>query len=107
MPKRLELHRILCEILGCPEKGSECRCHFQPPESKAMKYPAIVYSLDDIQNTYANGKVYLSKKRYAVTLIDKNPDSELVDRLASLPACRFNRHYKADNMNHYVFEIYF
>ncbi len=72
-----------------------------------MKYPAIVYGLDDIENTFADGGVYLSKKQYAVTVIDKNPDNELVDKVAALPTCRFGRHYKSDNLNHYVFSLYF
>lgn len=105
--RRLELHDILCSILSCPIQGDECRAYFQPPESVKMKYPAIVYGLDDIENTFADDWVYLSHKRYSVTVIDKDPDSALIDTVAKLPTCRFERHYKSDNLNHYAFSLYF
>lgn len=70
--RRLAFHNLLCEILSCPIEGEQCRCYFQPPESIKMNYPAIVYSLDDIDKTYANDGVYLSNRRYAVTVIDKD-----------------------------------
>ena len=105
--RRLLFHEILCEILSCPAEGIECRCYFQPPPSVNMKYPAIVYGLDDIENVFANDGVYLSKRRYSVTVIDKDPDSILIDKVAKLPTSRFNRHYEKDNLNHDVFEVYF
>ena len=46
--RRILFHKLLCEILSCPIEGEQCRCYFQPPESIKMNYPAIVYSLDDI-----------------------------------------------------------
>ena len=72
-----------------------------------MKYPAIVYALDDIENTFANDGVYLSARKYSVTVIDSDPDSSLVGKVASMPTSRFNRHYPKDNLNHDVFEIFF
>ena len=69
-----------------------------------MKYPAIVYALDDIENTFANNGVYLSARKYSVTVIDSDPDSSLVGKVASMPTSRFNRHYTKDNLNHDVFE---
>lgn len=99
--RRLQLHEVLCKILGTRN------VYFQPPESIQMNYPAIVYSLDNIKNMYANDGVYLSARRYAVTVIDKDPDSPIADKICLLPTCRFNRSYKKDNLNHYVFELYF
>ena len=46
--RRILFHKLLCEILSCPIEGEQCRCYFQPPESIKMNYPAIVYSLDDV-----------------------------------------------------------
>ena len=105
--RRLLLHNILCGILSCPETGEDCRAYFQPPETIKMKYPAIVYALEDIENTFADDGVYLSNRKYLVTVIDKNPDSSFIDIVAKLPTCRFVRHYKSDNLNHYVFTLYF
>jgi len=99
--RRLQLHEKLCEVLGSRN------VYFQPPESVKMNYPAIVYSRDDIENVYADDGVYLSHRRYAVTVIDKDPDSLIVAGIAGLPSCRFNRHYESDNLNHDVFTIFF
>ena len=99
--RRFQLHEVLCNILGSRN------VYFQPPESIQMNYPAIVYGLDDIRNTYADDGVYLSERRYSVTVIDDDPDTPIVDNIASLPKCRFNRHYENDNLNHDVFELYF
>lgn len=71
-----------------------------------MNYPAIVYSLDDIDNQYANDGVYLSHRRYSVTVIDKDPDSEIVGKVSALQNCKFDRPpYQKDNLNHYVFTL--
>jgi hypothetical protein len=72
-----------------------------------MIYPAIVYGLDDIENTYADDGVYLSTRRYTVTVIDEDPDSPIVDKIALLPMCRWNRHYEKDNLNHDVFKLFY
>ena len=72
-----------------------------------MNYPAIVYGLDNIENKFADDGVYLSARRYLLIVIDKNPDSSIVDKIAVLPLCRFNRRYEKDNLNHYVFDIYY
>lgn len=101
MANRIDLQNMLETILGSRN------VYFQPPESVKISYPAIVYGLDNINNTFADDSVYLSHKRYSITVIDKNPDSTIVDKIAVLPACRFNRHYKSENLNHYVFSLYF
>ena len=67
----------------------------------------IVYSLDDIDKTYANDGVYLSKRRYTIVVIDKDPDTNLVQKVTNLPMSRFDRHFKKDNLNHYIFNVYF
>jgi hypothetical protein len=72
-----------------------------------MKYPAIVYGLEDIENTFADDGVYFFRKKYSVTVIDEDPDSPIVDKVAALPTCRFNRHFESDNLNHDVFILYF
>lgn len=101
MASRLELQTILETLLGSRN------VYFQPPESLKINYPAIIYGLDNIESTFADDGVYLFHKRYSITLIDKNPDSLFVDKIAKLPTCRFNRHYKSENLNHYVFSLYF
>lgn len=100
MSDRLELHEKLCSILGSRN------VYFQPPELVKMEYPAIVYSRNDINSRFANNTLYKSMVAYTLTLIDKNPDSEYVDKILRLPYCSFDRHYKSDNLNHDTFIIY-
>ena len=101
MPRRLKLQTLLEELLGSRN------VYFQPPASIQMKYPAIVYGLEDIENAFANDRVYLSKRKYLITVIDEDPDSEIVEKVSQLPACRFNRHFESDNLNHDVFILEF
>ena len=97
--RRLELHAILCEILGSQN------VYFQPPASVKMKYPAIRYSRSDIENTSADNVTYKQSHFYEVTVIDRDPDSEIVHKVSQLPMCIYDRHYASDNLNHDVFTI--
>lgn len=96
---RIDLHTIL---LGFCE-----RVYFQPPPNVQMVYPAIVYSRDDADVDYASNGPYRSHKRYQVTVIDRDPDSEIPDKISTLPLCAFDRHFKEDDLNHDVFNIFF
>lgn len=106
MDKRLELHETLCGIIGITEPNGDRHTYFQPPESLKMNYPAIRYSLDTMNVKKANDANYQVRPGYEIVLIDKNPDSVYVSKLLALPYCRFVRHYKADNLNHFIFTIY-
>lgn len=101
MASRIDLHEKLCEILGSRN------VYFQPPSTLKMKYDAIVYSLDDVDSRHADDIRYISKKRYKVTVISKDPDTELQDKLLEFPYCDLDRFYPADNLNHWVFTLYF
>lgn len=97
---RVELQTYLEEILGSRN------VYFQPPESVKLSYPCIIYRLSKIRSTKANNKKYKIDKGYDLTIVDKNPDSVLPDKLYESEYCSFDRHYKADNLNHWVFSIY-
>lgn len=101
MNRRLELHDILVGILGSRY------VYFQPPESIKMTYPCIVYGRSSADTIYASNKVYQHKKRYTVTVIDKNPDSDIPDKLLSLPLCKFDRHFNTNNLNHDIYTLYY
>ena len=101
MNNREELQSILEDILGSSE------VYFQPPENLKINYPAIVYSLNRIATASADNKPYVMFDSYQVTMIDKNPVNETVKKLAKLPLCRFDRTYRVDNLNHYVFTIFY
>ena len=99
--RRLQLNELLVSIQG------NRNVYFQPPENVTMKYPAIVYELDGLDSVFANNLAYRYTKRYQVTVIDQNPDSETPDKIARLPLCSFSRHFAADNLNHDVFSLHF
>lgn len=100
MDNRLKLQKVLETILGSRQ------VYYQPPESIKMIYPAIVYSRNNINSKFANNGIYNNKYGYKIVVIDKDPDSEIVDKVAHLPMCAFNTHYTKDNLNHDIFTIY-
>lgn len=100
MDRRAELGKIFREILG---NGN---VYFQPPSNTQMRYPAIRYERSEIAVKHADNDNYNRRIRYTVTVIDSDPDSEIVNRVSMLPYCYFDRHYVQDNLNHDVFEIY-
>ena len=81
--------------------------YFQPPTNIVMDYPCIVYQLDAGRSEFADDVPYRYTKRYAVTVIDKDPDSLIPDMVAALPTSSLNRFFIADNLNHTVFNLYF
>lgn len=99
--QRIELQKILEEILGSRN------VYFQPPENIKMKYPAIVYTLVDINSYYGDDLSYSRKRKYDVTVIDKNPDSEIVEKLFNLEYVYFDRFFISDNLNHFSFRVYY
>ena len=101
MGQRLQLQNLLEELLG------STNVYFQPPANLQMKYPAIVYSRDPADTKFADNVPYSYTKRYQVTVLDRNPDSDIPDKIASLPLCTHDRSYPADNLNHDVFNLYF
>lgn len=101
MAPRLELHATLIDILG------SANVYFQPPPNLVMEYPCIRYVRDDMDIRHANDKPYKHRKRYLVTVIDRNPDSSIPDSIAQLPLCSYDRFYTAENLNHDVFTLFF
>lgn len=101
MAQRLELQAILTEIL------ESAHVYFQPPPSVIMNYPCIVYRRDYELTRFADDKPYSRIKRYQVTVIDRNPDSDIPDKVADLPLCVYERFYTAENLNHDVFKLFF
>lgn len=101
MDRRTELDAIFRSIAG------DDHVYFQPPSSVKMKYPAIRYKRTRIDTMHADNLPYKSTIGYEVTVIDRNPDSEITKAVMKLPLCSHNRNYFADNLNHDVFVIYY
>lgn len=102
MRTRLELHERLKKVVD------NDHVYFQPPESVKMKYPCIVYQLDTIDTIHADDTRYINNKKYTVTVIDKDPDSIIPYKmLTSFMKCKIDRSYTVDNLNHWVFSLFF
>lgn len=101
MAQRLELQNLFKNLLG------SSNVYFQPPPTLKLEYPCIVYKRDSIKTAFADNAPYKHTKRYQVTVIDRNPDSDIPDKVAALPMCVFDRPYTADNLNHDVYTLFF
>jgi hypothetical protein len=99
MGQRLQLHQLLETFTD--------NVYFQPPTNIELKYPCIIYKRDFADTKFADDKPYNYKIRYAITVIDQDPDSEIPSKVASMPLSLFNRFYTADNLNHDVYNVYF
>lgn len=98
---RLKLQTLLEETIN------SSRVYFQPPETVKLSYPCIVYSRNDLDIKFANDNPYKHKAKYNLIVIDRNPDSDIIEKIAMLPMCSFERHYTKDNLNHDVYNIYY
>lgn len=101
MDKRIELHYKLVEILGSNN------VYFQPPSSVKLSYPCIVYKRSSQKEHRAGNILYQMQKRYSITVIDKDPDSKIPDKIMNLPYCEFDTHYTTDGLNHDVYTVYY
>lgn len=96
---RKELHKILKTITP--------NVYYQEPSNIKMKYPCIKYTLKSMDKVIANNSAYGINKSYTLTVIDEDPDSTIVDRVALLEFCKHDRHYVADGLHHNTFVIYY
>jgi len=101
MAQRLDLQAVLEGLL---ETGN---VYFQPPENLKMLYPAIVYNRDFQNARFGDNIPYARTLRYQITVIDANPDSPILDRIAEMPMCTFVRHFTTEGLNHDVYDVYF
>lgn len=99
--RRLELQTLLETLLGSKN------VYFGPPQNITLKYPCIVYKLDKFKTEFADNLPYLRSRGYAVTVIDRDPDSEIPDKVGKLPKCIFSRNFTTDNLIHNTYNLYF
>jgi hypothetical protein len=72
-----------------------------------MKYPCIVYKRDTADSKFASNNPYRFTQRYQVTVIDRDPESAIPNKVAALPLCVYSRFYAVEGLNHDVFNLYF
>ena len=80
--------------------------YFQAPSQDKMVFPCIMYSIDDEDTKYADNSPYRRILKYQVTIIDRNPDSLIREKVAELPMSSFQRFFVADGLNHFVYNQY-
>lgn len=83
------------------------KVYFQPPNGTQMVYPAIVYARDYRVTIFANNRPYIGTKRYQVTIIDRDPNSNIPELVAALPLCTFTRFFANAGLNHDIYDLYF
>ena len=101
MASRLELQTKLEELLGSRN------VYYQPPESVKMEYPAIRYYRKAVDKKSADNTAYTLTNCYEIIVISRKPDNPVISMIENLPMCEWDRHYKADNLNHDVLTLYF
>lgn len=99
--RRVELQRMLEGLLGTRN------VYFQPPTGMKLQYPCIVYHLDTANDVHASDRIYRRLYRYSLTYITKNPEDPMRDTIDNLQYCRFDRFFASDNLNHFVYTIYY
>lgn len=72
-----------------------------------MKYPCIRYDMSRDSITRADNIPYQDAKLYTVTIIDEDPDSLINERVRLLQYSSLDRTYQANNLNHFVYSIYY
>ena len=72
-----------------------------------MEYPCIVYARDAARTSFADDLPYRYTQRYMVTIIDRNPDTDILPKVAALPQCAYQRNFVVNNLNHDVFVLYY
>ena len=99
MAPRLQLHEILESFVD--------NVYFQPPTNITLEYPCIIYKRDYAETEFADNNPYSHTIRYMITVIDRDPDSDIPSKVASMPMCLFNRFYTVENLNHDVYRVFF
>lgn len=102
MASRGALHDELVAVFGSRY------VYYQPPESVKLHYPCIVYNKESTNTKRANDGIYALTNGYTVTVIGKDPDSDMYERLLRhFLHCRFDRRYVADGLYHDVLTLYY
>lgn len=100
MRSRIDLQSKLEELLGSRN------VYYNPPANHQMKYNAIRYSLASPNVKHANDAKYSKFNCYELIVISWESDPEINEKLLELPYCSMGTPYKADNLNHYPFTLY-
>lgn len=99
--RRLELHKFLSQV---PDVK---KVYYSPPSGIRMKYPCIKYDLANPRAFHADNFPYFVKLQWTITIIDEDPDSKIASTFFDIPKCTFDRKFSSEDLNHFVFSLYF
>jgi len=102
--RRLALHKLLKSI-AAEIPGTVV--YFQPPEDTKMTFPAIRYTKSVKKNTQADNRVYSQQQFYDIIVIEHDPEKPLADLVSKFPGVQCGTSYKANNLYHEPFTIYY
>lgn len=81
--------------------------YIQAPTS-GMKDPCIMIERGlPSRVSAADNLKYFFQKGYTITVVDRKPDSLIPDLVEELPTAEFNRFFRLNGLNHFVFQLYF
>jgi hypothetical protein len=82
--------------------------YFQPPANITMKYPCIVYRKTGKNRHFAGDVLYLSQQGYTIQVIDRDPDSDVADRIEKhFQHCGNPQYHTVDNLHHTTLSLYY
>lgn len=99
---RLDFQTLLEETSGLADDT-----WFQAPGKEGLRYPCLIYSLDDEKAQFADNHPYNRRQRYQITVIDRDPDTLIPGKIADLPLTSFQRAFVAGNLHHFIYTMYF
>lgn len=97
--KRIDFHNKLVASCG--------RAYYQPTQNTKLAYPCIVY--EEITETvlYGNNKRFETFPQVQITVIDRDPDSEITEKLVErFPEAKMVNKNVVDNLYHTIYELY-
>lgn len=102
MGQRLDLQSELEDLM----EGNMVK--YQPPPNYQLTYPCVVYSQSNGRSRFAGNMPYIFVRRYSLTLIDRDPDSIFVEKLAmAFPMITMDRTFSTQGLHHYVYTLYY
>lgn len=104
---RLKLQNELSAIMLSINPEYEKRVFYRAP-SFGVKYPCIMYDLSGERNRYSCNKEYNRKRKWIITIVDTDPDSEIPEKIKEkFMYYQFDRVFIADGLNHFVCTLYY
>ena len=88
-------------------KIGDIPCYIQPPGDESMEYPCVIIDRSNPRTVNADNSKYIYNKSYSLTYICYDIDDPIPDSLIELEYCSLDRNYKADNLYHSVFTIFY